>query len=89
MTNDINHMLGPGVYPSAARVGYNANRHRRTSHDTASPICKVIRPTGTYEGKQRLCMHLLNIPPRGRAKAHLHEQESVVLRPDLEARVKS
>ena len=52
------------------------------------PTCKVIRPRETYEGKQALtyiagiaaentgsqgiCMHLLNMPPKGRARAHLH-----------------
>lgn len=51
--------------------------------------CQVIRGEGTYEGKQglsyfagvsaenagarSLCLHLLVIPPAGRARAHLHE----------------
>jgi len=51
--------------------------------------CRVIRGDGTYEGKQglsyflgvsagnagaqHLCLHLLVIPPSGRARAHLHE----------------
>jgi uncharacterized RmlC-like cupin family protein len=50
----------------------------------------VVRPDRTYEGRQGLtfsagiyaentgaqglCMHLLTIPPGGRAKAHLHQQ---------------
>jgi uncharacterized RmlC-like cupin family protein len=50
--------------------------------------CVVIRPGAQYDGKQRLtyfegiskesagstglCLHLLTIPPGGRAKAHLH-----------------
>jgi uncharacterized RmlC-like cupin family protein len=53
------------------------------------PTCQVIRPSSTYDGKQGfsyfegisaqsvgsqgLCMHMLTIPPGGRAKAHLHE----------------
>ncbi|MAS32597.1 MAG: cupin [Anaerolineaceae bacterium] len=53
------------------------------------PTCQVVRPADTYDGKQGfsyfeglsaqsvgaqgLCMHLLTIPPGGRAKAHLHE----------------
>lgn len=53
-----------------------------------NPTCIVIRPGQTYEGKQGLtygegifagntgaraiCMHLLTIPPGGRAKGHLH-----------------
>ncbi len=51
--------------------------------------CQLIRPQSQYGGKQGfayfegisaesvgaqgLCMHLLTIPPGGRAKAHLHE----------------
>jgi len=54
----------------------------------AKPTCIVIRPGHTYEGKQGLtygegifagntgaraiCMHLLTIPPGGRARGHLH-----------------
>ena len=53
------------------------------------PICRVVRTSAKYSGKQGLtyfegiaaetvgakgiCMHLLTIPPGGRAKAHLHE----------------
>ena len=52
------------------------------------PTCRKIRPGGTYDGKQGfsyfegiaretvgstgICMHLLTIPPGGRAKAHKH-----------------
>ena len=59
------------------------------------PTCKVVRPSGTYEGKQgfsyfegvskqnvgaqAICMHLLTIPPGGRAKAHLHEHHESVI----------
>jgi len=51
--------------------------------------CRVVRGAATYEGKQQLsyavgisaqsansrgiCLHTLEIPPGGRAKAHLHE----------------
>jgi uncharacterized RmlC-like cupin family protein len=54
-----------------------------------APTCRVVRPGETYAGKQgfeyfagvsaesvganKLCMHLLEVPPGGRAKAHLHE----------------
>jgi len=54
----------------------------------AKPTCIVIRPGHTYEGKQGLtygegifagntgaraiCLHLLTIPPGGRARGHLH-----------------
>ncbi|WP_305968883.1 MULTISPECIES: cupin domain-containing protein [unclassified Mameliella] len=50
--------------------------------------CKKLRPGGTYDGKQGfsyfegiaketvgaqgLCMHLLTVPPGGRARAHKH-----------------
>jgi uncharacterized RmlC-like cupin family protein len=50
--------------------------------------CRKFRPSGTYSGKQGfdyfegisresagaqgICMHLLTIPPGGRAKAHKH-----------------
>ncbi|PZM13998.1 cupin domain-containing protein [Rhizobium tubonense] len=56
---------------------------------SSKPTCRIVRPGGTYAGKQGLsyfqgiaaetvgstgiCMHLLTIPPGGRAKAHLHE----------------
>ena len=59
------------------------------------PTCKVIRGGETYEGKQALtyisgidaettgsqgiCMHLLNIPPKERAKAHLHENHETAI----------
>jgi uncharacterized RmlC-like cupin family protein len=59
------------------------------------PTCRVVRGDETYRGKQGLtyfsgvsaesagsrglCMHLLEIPPGERARAHLHEShESVV-----------
>jgi uncharacterized RmlC-like cupin family protein len=56
--------------------------------DAAQADCRLIRPGETYEGKQGfsyfggvsaesagargICMHLLTIPPGGRAKAHMH-----------------
>ena len=61
----------------------------------SKPTCKVIRPRATYEGKQaltyisgvaaettgsqRICMHLLNMPPKERAKAHLHENHETAI----------
>ena len=55
----------------------------------SEPACRVVKPSTDYHGKQGLtyfegiaaetvgakgiCMHLLTIPPGGRAKAHLHE----------------
>ena len=59
------------------------------------PTCKVIRPRESYEGKQALtyvagvaaentgsqgiCMHLLNMPPKERARAHLHENHETAI----------
>jgi uncharacterized RmlC-like cupin family protein len=59
------------------------------------PICKLVRSQESYEGKQALtyfagisaestgaqgiCMHLLRIPPGGRAKAHLHENHETAI----------
>lgn len=59
------------------------------------PTCRTIRPGGAYEGKQGfsyfegisketvgstgLCMHLLTIPPGGRAKAHKHEHHETAV----------
>jgi len=57
--------------------------------------CRVVRASDTYDGKQGLtyfngiaaetvgsrgiCMHLLTIPPGGRAKAHLHESHETAI----------
>jgi uncharacterized RmlC-like cupin family protein len=57
--------------------------------------CRVMRAAETYDGKQGLtylrgiaaetvgakgiCMHLLTIPPGGRAKAHLHESHETAI----------
>ena len=57
--------------------------------------CRVIQPGATYTGKQALtyfagisaancgargiCMHLLTIPPRGRARPHLHESHETAI----------
>jgi uncharacterized RmlC-like cupin family protein len=59
------------------------------------PTCKLIRSDESYVGKQAftyfagvsaesagaeaLCMHLLKIPPGGRAKAHLHENHETAI----------
>jgi uncharacterized RmlC-like cupin family protein len=61
----------------------------------SEPTCKVIRPTSTYHGKQDLdyfagisaesvgarglCMHLLTIPPGGKARAHRHEYHETAI----------
>jgi uncharacterized RmlC-like cupin family protein len=57
--------------------------------------CHLVRPDDTYDGKQGLtyfcgiaaetvgakgiCMHLLTIPPGGRAKAHMHENHETAI----------
>ena len=57
--------------------------------------CKLLRAESTYEGKQGfsyfhgisaessgatgICMHMLRIPPGGRAKAHLHEAHETAI----------
>lgn len=59
------------------------------------PTCTVMRAGETYKGKQAftyfagissanssaqgICMHLLTIPPGGRAKAHLHENHETAI----------
>ena len=62
---------------------------------TGAPACRVIRTSATYQGKQglsygvgisaesagsrALCLHLVTIPPGGRAKAHLHERHETAI----------
>src|SRR5215217_8351796 len=59
------------------------------------PTCHVVRPGSTYDGKQGfsyfegisaeavgakgICMHLLTIPPGGKAKAHMHESHETAI----------
>lgn len=62
---------------------------------SSTPACRVVRPGHTYDGKQGfgyfegisaeavgstgICMHLLTIPPGGRAKAHKHETHETAI----------
>lgn len=62
---------------------------------STKPTCAVVRAESTYQGKQGfsyfhgisaervgatgLCMHMLTIPPGGRAKAHLHESHETAI----------
>ncbi len=62
---------------------------------TSPPTCVVVSPGDQFQGKQRLptfpgisaqsagargiCMHLVTIPPGGRAEPHLHERHETVL----------
>lgn len=66
-----------------------------TTRAPHAPTCRVIRPETTYHGKQGLnyhagisaesagataiCMHLLVLPPGGRAVAHLHEAHETTI----------
>jgi len=61
----------------------------------SEPACRLVRADDTYDGKQGLpyfcgiaaetvgskgiCMHLLTIPPGGRAKAHMHENHETAI----------
>ena len=61
----------------------------------SEPTCRLVRPDDTYDGKQGLtyfcgiaaetvgaqgiCMHLLTIPPGGRAKAHMHASHETAI----------
>src|SRR6185312_16890075 len=62
---------------------------------STSPTCRLVRAEGTFDGKQgfryfegiaqesvgstHICMHLLTIPPGGRAKAHKHENHETAI----------
>jgi uncharacterized RmlC-like cupin family protein len=59
------------------------------------PTCKIVSATESYHGKQgfdyqsaisresvgaeHICMHLVNVPPGGRAKAHLHQNHETTV----------
>jgi uncharacterized RmlC-like cupin family protein len=61
----------------------------------SKPTCRIVKPGTSYDGKQGLsyfegisaqsvgstgiCMHLLTIPPGGRAKAHLHHSHETAI----------
>ncbi len=63
--------------------------------DVTTPTCVLISPSETYGGKQGLtyfsgisaqtagsksiCMHLLTIPPGGKARPHLHESHETAI----------
>ncbi len=63
--------------------------------DVSEPACRGVRASTTFDGKQGLtyfqgiaaetvgakgiCMHLLTIPPGGRAKAHLHANHETAI----------
>lgn len=63
--------------------------------DSLQRTCRLVRPGGTYDGKQGfsyfegiaaetvgssgICMHLLTIPPGGRAKAHKHASHETAI----------
>jgi uncharacterized RmlC-like cupin family protein len=61
----------------------------------SKPTCQIICPGQTYDGKQGfsyfegiaaetvgatgICMHLLTIPPGGKARAHKHENHETAI----------
>ena len=65
------------------------------SETSRPPTCRRLQPAGTYSGKQgfdyfegiaretvgssAICMHLLTIPPGGRAKAHKHDNHETAI----------
>lgn len=65
------------------------------AQESSQPTCAVIHSSEAYTGKQGLdylpgvsaqttgsrglCMHLLTIPPGGRAKAHLHAEHETAI----------
>jgi uncharacterized RmlC-like cupin family protein len=76
----------------------NATNEAQMTNDNKreAPLrCQLVRPSGTYAGKQGfnyfegvaretvgargICLHLLTIPPGGRAKAHLHESHETAI----------
>jgi uncharacterized RmlC-like cupin family protein len=69
--------------------------HDRATAGSTTPICQVVRPDQSYTGAQgldyfvgvsaesvgakALCMHLVKIPPGGRAKAHRHAEHETAI----------
>lgn len=65
------------------------------SATSTTPACRKLRASGTYSGKQGfdyfegvaketvgstgICMHILTIPPGGRAKAHKHDSHETAI----------
>jgi uncharacterized RmlC-like cupin family protein len=63
--------------------------------ESTRPTCRVVHGTASFENKQGLayrpgisaesvgalgiCMHLLTLPPGGRAKAHLHSHHETAI----------
>jgi uncharacterized RmlC-like cupin family protein len=63
--------------------------------ENPKPVCKLIRPGESYEGKQEftyfagisaesagsqgICLHLLTIQPGQRARAHMHENHETAI----------
>ena len=63
--------------------------------DRSKPTCRLLRAEEGYDGKQGfrylagiaretvgshgICMHLLTVPPGGRAKAHMHESHETAI----------
>ena len=53
--------------------------HASESHGGKQGLDYLAGVSAQSTGAQALCMHLLTIPPGGRAKAHLHEQHETAI----------
>ena len=76
-------------------MGFGQVMEERTMTVETKAECQVVRPGGTYDGKQGfsyfegiaresvgasgICMHLLTMPPGARAKAHMHESHETAI----------
>jgi uncharacterized RmlC-like cupin family protein len=66
-----------------------------TQSTQTGAVCALVKPGSTYAGKQgfnyfegiskesvgsqAICLHLLTIPPKGRASVHLHENHETAI----------
>jgi uncharacterized RmlC-like cupin family protein len=53
--------------------------HASESHGGKQGLNYLAGVSAQSTGARALCMHLLTIPPGGRAKAHLHEQHETAI----------
>ena len=48
-------------------------------HESKQGLSNFRGISGTNSGAQAICMHMVTIPPGGRAKAHLHEAHETAI----------
>ena len=53
--------------------------HTQAPQDAKQGLAYFGGISGRNTGAQGLCMHIVTIPPRGRAKAHLHEAHETAM----------